>query len=165
MFQNALAYVDKYSCANSSNGPPNSCTCTAGVCFITDAIFYDAIANCLAESPEYGLCDTWGTQLTNYGTMPEWDTSRVTNMAGWNTNYVGFGGKSTFNGNISNWKTSRVTNMYRMFAGATVFNQDISNWDTSQTTTMSRMFEGASAFDIDITSWNCLLYTSDAADE
>ena len=61
--------------------------------------------------------------------MPNWDTSLVTDMSGWDGNaFSGFGDRSTFDGDISNWDTSSVTTMSYMFKGASAFNQDISSW-------------------------------------
>ena len=95
-----------------------------------------------------GECTTWASG-NNYGTMPNWDTSLVTDMSGkTGTTIQGFGGKSTFNGDISKWNTERVTNMYDMFHSASAFNQDIGSWNTAQVTTMESMFNSASAFNL-----------------
>ena len=108
-----------------------------------------------------GLCTTYGLSTTNFGTMPDWDVSRVTDMRGWTGSadntythvHKGFGGKSTFNADISAWDTSSVTSMYRTFDSASAFNQDIGSWDTSQVTNMGYMFKSASAFNQNISSW------------
>ena len=42
---------------------------------ITDANFQDAINTCLSTNPEDGLCTN-----SEYGAMPDWDVSNVTNM-------------------------------------------------------------------------------------
>jgi surface protein len=93
-----------------------------------------------------------------------WNTSRVTNMAGMFKD-------SHFKGDIGKWDTSKVTTMARMFQGATAFNGDIGKWDTSKVTDMKSMFnvwwndeEGAGsycewdgcvpAFNQDIGNWN-----------
>jgi surface protein len=102
-----------------------------------------------------------------------WDTSRVTNMAGmffnarsfnqpignWDTSFVTdmsrlFSGASTFNQPIGNWNTSRVTTMSYMFSGAWSFNQPIGNWDTSRVTDMSYMFSSARSFNKPIGNWD-----------
>ena len=85
------------------HGPASSCTDGT---YLTDGQFFTAIASCLAESPVTGLCTTYGLSTTNFGTMPDWDVSRVTDMRGWTGSadntythvHKGFGGKSTFNG-------------------------------------------------------------------
>ena len=110
---------------------------------ITDANFLTAINTCLSTNPEDGLCSD-----SEYGSMPDWDVSSVTDMSN------AFEGKNTFNGDISSWDTSSVTNMYAMFAEASSFNQDISGWDTSSVTTMYEMFTYASSFNQDISSWD-----------
>ncbi len=40
-----------------------------------NATFTSAINSCKAEAPVDGLCTIYGTITTNYGTMPNWDTS------------------------------------------------------------------------------------------
>ena len=95
----------------------------------------------------------------SYGTMPNWDTSLVTDMNGWDYTAgvcLGLGCKWTFNGDISQWNTGGVTKMESMFYNASAFDQDISKWDTSQVTDMGWMFSDdvGSAFNQDIGSWN-----------
>ena len=103
-----------------------------------------------------GECIDWArSKDVWYGTMPNWDTSLVTDMSGWTGSaYQGFGGKSTFDGDISKWDTGKVTNMKDMFWQATSFNQAIGNWNTEKVTTMRAMFARASAFNQDIGDWN-----------
>merc|ERR1712070_655859 len=89
-----------------------------------------------------------------YGTMPNWDTSLVTDMSGYDGSvFQGFGDKSTFNGDISKWNTEKVTTMYDMFHSASAFNQDIGDWNTAQVKNMYGMFYQASAFNQAIGSW------------
>ena len=159
MFTSATAFQAKFTCTDAVNGPASSCTDGT---YLTDGQFFTAIASCLAESPVTGLCTTYGLSTTNFGTMPDWDVSRVTDMRGWTGSadntythvHKGFGGKSTFNADISAWDTSSVTSMYRTFDSASAFNQDIGSWDTSQVTNMGYMFKSAFAFNQDIGSWN-----------
>ena len=129
---------------------------------------------------ETGECIDWArSKDVWYGTMPNWDTSLVEDMSGYDWKcFQGFGGKSTFNGDISKWDTGKVTNMYIcfirfcvqprhwelehsasdyyefMFQSASAFNQDIGSWNTAQVTSMRAMFNSASAFNQDIGSWN-----------
>ena len=114
---------------------------------IPDASWHTFVEECLSEAPETGECTNWASG-NNYGTMPNWDTSLVTDMSGWDGNaFSGFGDRSTFNGDISNWDTSSVTTMSYMFKGASAFNQDISSWTgTAATTAQVGMFDGATAF-------------------
>jgi surface protein len=134
---------------------------------ITDANFYSAINTCLATNPVDGLCSD-----SEYGAMPDWDVSNVTDMSNafeqktdfnadisnWDVinvtdmSYM-FSKASAFNGDISNWNVSNVTNMQGMFF-TTSFNQDIGDWDVSNVTTMFGMFSFASAFNQDIGSWD-----------
>ena len=117
---------------------------------INDDNFYSAIETCLETNPVDGLCSS-----SEYGSMPDWDVSLVTDMSGWNgTSLQGFGGKSTFNGDIESWNTAQVTSMYQMFRSASAFNHDIRGWNTEKVTSMGGMFWSASAFNQDIGSWN-----------
>jgi surface protein len=124
---------------------------------ILNANFNAFIAECLAEAPIDGECTKWASKNA-FGTMPNWNTSFVTDMSGvdsydWN-NKLGFSNRVAFNGDISKWDVSSVTNMYYMFIGAFAFNQDISTWDVSEVTRMQGMFSGAASFNRDISNWD-----------
>ncbi len=111
---------------------------------LTDANFQDAINECLSTNPVDGMCT--GSQ---YGAMPDWDVSQVTNMD------RAFQGKSDFNADISSWDVSNVLTMELMFSGASSFNQDLSSWNVSQVTNMRSMFRDIGFnFNSDISSWN-----------
>ena len=78
---------------------------------INDDNFHSAIATCLGTNPVDGLCSS-----SEYGSMPDWDVSMVTDMSGWTGSaFQGFGSKSTFNGDISKWNTEKVTTMEYIF--------------------------------------------------
>ena len=81
---------------------------------ITDANFDAAIDQCLISHPVTGLCIN-----SEYGPMPDWDVSNVTDMN------VAFANRGVFNADISDWDVSNVTDMYQMFTGALSFNQPI----------------------------------------
>ncbi len=140
--------------ACSSNGGSSTDTCLAGcsigraVHYLTDVTIQSAITNCLSESPVDGLCTTYGLITTKFGTMPNWDVSRVSDLK------EAFKGYNTFNADISKWNTEKVTTMSGMFWSASAFNQDIGSWNTAQVTSMEYIFTSASAFDQDIASWN-----------
>ena len=96
---------------------------------INDSNFHSAIATCLETNPVDGLCSS-----SEYGSMPDWDVSLVTDMSGFDLYaglHQGFGQgaykapQRTFNGNITKWDTAQVTTMYYMFHYASAFNQDI----------------------------------------
>ena len=110
---------------------------------ITDANIQTAINTCLTTNPVDGLCSN-----SEYGPMPNWNVSNVTDM-----NRMFFNA-SSFNGDLSAWDVSNVTNMFGMFSGATSFNADISAWDVSKVTTMGNMFIGASSFNGDLSAWD-----------
>lgn len=83
---------------------------------ITNANFSHAITTCLSTNPVDGMCTS-----SEYGAMPNWDVSNITNM-----NYA-FANKSSFNANISNWDVGNVTKMHQMFLLCLTFNQPIGN--------------------------------------
>ena len=84
---------------------------------ITDANFYSAVVTCLETHPVTGECTE-----SEWGGMPDWDVSQVTDMS------YAFQYYENFNGDISSWDVSNVTNMSFMFFQASSFNQDISSW-------------------------------------
>jgi len=114
---------------------------------IQDSDFKNFIYYCLAEAPVDGLCTTWAND-NNQATLPDWDTSKVTDM------YDAFNSKTGFNGDISRWNTSKVTNMKYMFKDAEAFNQPIGDWDTSKVTNMGVMLMNTKAFNQPIGNWN-----------
>merc|ERR1711934_909542 len=123
---------------------------TLAVTQISDSNFHSAIETCLGTNPVDGLCSS-----SEYGSMPDWDVSLVTDMSGWTGSASqDFGDKSTFNADISKWNTEKVINMRAMFGTASAFNQDIGSWNTAQVTNMRYMFNSAFAFNQDIGSWN-----------
>ena len=73
---------------------------------ITDANFDTAINTCLSTNPGDGMCSD-----SEYGAMPDWDVSQVTDMS----NAVS--GRVDFNADISAWDVSNVTDMTWMFIG------------------------------------------------
>jgi len=148
----SFTITESFGCSSSSSqippppsppppSPPPSFTA------LTDDTFSAAITTCLDTNPVDGLCTD-----SEYGPMPDWDVSQVTNM------YSAFKSKETFNADISQWNTSSVTTMLMMFRGAAAFNQDISGWDVSSVVTMQGMFNMAdvdtSAFNQDIGGWD-----------
>ena len=50
---------------------------------INDSNFHSAIATCLGTNPVDGLCSS-----SEYGSMPDWDVSLVTDMSGLNGTYT-----------------------------------------------------------------------------
>ena len=122
---------------------------------ITDSNFHSAIETCLGTNPVDGLCSS-----SEYGSMPDWDVSLVTDMRGWDGSFQGFGNKTTFNGDIGSWNTEKVTTMDSMFSSAYAFNQDIGNWNTAQVNSMNGMFWATSAFNQDIGNWNTAQMTA-----
>ena len=102
---------------------------------IPDASWHAFVAECLAEAPVTGECTTWASGNNNYGTMPNWDTSLVTDMSGWGTAAQGFMGKPPSTATLGGGTTSSVTNMRYMLSVASAFNQDIGGWSTEKSLT------------------------------
>lgn len=122
--------------------------------------------------------DTRAQAEVQYGSISDWETSRVTDMKGlfwtkrhfnddisaWNVGNVitmnsMFADATSFNGDISAWDVGNVTDMKGMFFEARSFNQPIGGWDTSQVTDMSIMFFKARSFNQYIGGWNTLQVT------
>ena len=114
---------------------------------VTDDVFISAIEDCLDTNPVDGLCTD-----SEYGPMPDWDVSQVTNMASFGGK--GFNGQSLFNADISKWDVSSVTDMAALFGSAAAFNANISGWDTSSVVRFAYTFAGACAFDQDLSTWD-----------
>ena len=129
-----------------------ACLLTSSPDPIPDASWHTFVDKCLEEAPDTGECTAWASG-NNYGTMPNWNTSLVEDMSGYDGGFQGFGDKSTFDCDISKWNTGKVTNMGYMFHSASAFNQDIGSWNTEKVTDMRYMFDSASAFNHDISSW------------
>ena len=129
---------------------------------IPDTNWHAFVAECLEEAPVTGECTAWASG-NNYGTMPNWDTSLVTNMKGYDgddyESVRGFADQTKFNGDISKWDTSQVTSMISLFWNASDFNQDIARWDTSRAEHMDWMF-GRTAFNQDVSGWSTAKVTS-----
>ena len=165
MFYQATAFQQAFFCESVTSGPPSSCNNT-----LDDYSLDNAMTYCLAEAPVDGLCTKFGS-ARKIGTMPNWDTSLVTNMNGCTTSssYCTlplfqlsrmFNRNPSFNGDISKWDTSGVTSMQYMFQSATSFNQPIGSWDTSKVTSMYYMFGSATSFNQPIGSWDTSKVTS-----
>ena len=116
--------------------------CSTALTPITDVNFQTAISTCLSTNPVDGLCSD-----SEYGAMPDWDVSNVTDMSYAFTQIV------NFNGDISDWDVSNVTNMFWMFSITNAFNQDIGSWNVSNVTNMEVMFYQASSFNQNISNW------------
>jgi len=167
MFTGATAWLAKFVRVDGSGsvaGPPSVWQFRP----LTQGAFSQAITDCLATHPVAGLCVD-----SEYGPMPGWDVSAVTDMSkafrfksdfnadinGWDTSSVNnmgdmFWDAAAFNQPIGDWITASVTNMNNMFHKAAAFHQPIGDWNTASVTNMGYMFVGAAAFAQDITGWS-----------
>jgi uncharacterized protein (TIGR02145 family) len=118
-------------------------TCPSNLTPITDANFDQAIQTCLSTNPIDGMCSD-----SEYGAMPDWDVSQVTDMGN------AFSGRVDFNADISAWDVSNVVTMFGMFFNAYLFNQDISFWDVSNVVIMFSLLNNAQAFNQPIGDWD-----------
>jgi surface protein len=109
---------------------------------ITNVNFQNAVFDCLTTNPVDGLCNS-----SQYGPMPDWDVSQVTEMP------YALSSQDDFNGDISSWDVSSVTDMNNMFAYSGSFNRDLSSWDVSSVTNMNNMFYITGSFNQDISNW------------
>ena len=78
--------------------------------------------------------------VAQYGFIPEWDTSDVTDM-----NQI-LNKVPITDEDLSKWNTKKVTSMARMFENADQFNGDLSGFDTSNVRYFGAMFRGAVLF-------------------
>jgi surface protein len=143
----SFTITESFGCSSSSPPSPPPPSPPPSFTALTDDTFFAAIASCLDTNPVDGLC-TDG----EFGPMPDWDVSQVTDMSS------AFLGRTTFNADISQWNTSSATTTFIMFKNAAAFNQDISGWDVSSVVTMQGMFNmqnvDTSAFNQDIGGWD-----------
>ena len=137
------------NCGNTQSDSVGPFTIQTDKKTITDANFQEAVNTCLSINPIDGMCSS-----SEYGAMPNWDVSQVTNMQ------YAFEARENFNANIINWDVSNVTNMSGMFISASSFNQPLNNWDVSSVTSMAYMFYGASFFNQPLTNWDVSSVTS-----
>ena len=127
----------------------NQVSFTTQISQVTDNTFFSAISECLSTNPVDGLCSN-----SEYGAMPDWDVSQVTNM------HSAFKERNNFNADISSWDVSNVTTMEQMFYEAYDFNQSLNDWDVSNVTNMLGMFYDAFVFNGDVSSWDVSGVTS-----
>jgi surface protein len=109
---------------------------------LTDETFHNAIEECLKTNPIGGMC-----RGSEYGIMPDWDVSRVTDMS------KAFYDKWDFNGDLSKWDVKNLKNAQEMFYGADAFNADVSKWNTQNLENCQDMFHDAKSFNRSIDHW------------
>ena len=81
MLYGATGFQARYLCSDILRGPLTSCQVRPTPSPLSDSTIYDAITACLSESPIHGECITYGLLTTNFGTMPNWDIEKVTDLS------------------------------------------------------------------------------------
>lgn len=92
--------------------------------------------------------DPFNVDTFKYGTIDEWDVSKITDMAEL------FLEQEDCDPDIESWDVSSVTNFDGMFEEASSFDHDIGGWDVSKGESFESMFKSASDFDQDIGEWD-----------
>ena len=128
-------------CGNPAQRYPSTCEVQKP----NDQTFQLAVKACLEEAPVDGNCVKFGKR-SEFGVMPNWDVSEVTDMT------AAFEDQTSFNGDLSNWDTRNVKSFDRMFSGAAQFHHDISKWRAASKLSDHNMFLGAKAFK---SAWEC----------
>jgi hypothetical protein len=112
---------------------------------ITQANIYDAVSECLTESPVDGNC-----VRSRCGPISCWDTSKVNsfNNLFWN--------RIHFNGDLSRWHTEQVVDMSGTFHGCEDLSErsGVAKWDTRRLTDASDIFKLCKTFDADLGNWD-----------
>ena len=89
MFAGALAFNRKWTCETEASGPPDTCELKEPYFFnaLGNKIFHNrvelnkAVCDCLTEEPIRGICTEYARE-SEYGILPYWDVSRLTNFQG-----------------------------------------------------------------------------------
>ena len=133
------------------------------------------ISNVTEMNNMFAKCYLMTTE--DFGFLVNWDTSKVTNMAGmfshctaltaldlshWNTSNVKnisdmFAGCTALTTlNLTGWNMSKVTSLYQTFGDCKALTAlDVSNWDTSNVKTMYRTFLNCSSLTtLDVSNWD-----------
>ena len=84
MFTSATAFQAKFTCTDADTGPANSCVGPSPIPDVQAGML--SSRQCLIESSDWetGECIDWArSKDVWYGTMPNWDTSLVEDMSGY----------------------------------------------------------------------------------
>ena len=172
MFAGALAFNRKWTCETEASGPPDTCE-------LKEPYFFNALGNkmfdnrielnkavcdCLTEEPIRGICTEYARE-SEYGILPYWDVSRLTNFQGsfsadriLNAAYCSGlteQSLSRFNADFSYWNMEKAENVVGMFRGLPKFEgKGLKFWDVSSVTDMTRMFDGCDVFNEPIGLWD-----------
>ena len=148
LFENYVTNFKSYQLASLSQ---KALGVGGGNSFITDRNFYQVI-------------DLWFSNQElaeqRYGTIENWDVSRVTDMGSSfepsNEFTTGKNVVDGFNQDLSKWDVSSVTNMQEMFSNQTAFNQPLDSWNVGNGENFLYMFSGATVFNQSLNSWNMI---------
>ena len=169
MFAGALAFNRKWTCETEASGPPDTCELKEPYFFnaLGNKIFHtkydleDAVCACLAEEPIRGICTEYARE-SEYGILPYWDVSRLTNFIDiFDLNHLtGCSGVteqslSRFNPDFSYWNMEKAEDVSGMFRSLPKFEgKGLKFWDVSSVTDMTRMFDGCDVFNEPIGLWD-----------
>ena len=121
----------------------------------------NAVCACLAEEPIRGICTEYARE-SEYGILPYWDVSRLTNFIDiFDLNHLtGCSGVteqslSRFNPDFSYWNMEKAEDVSGMFRSLPKFEgKGLKFWDVSSATDMTRMFDGCDVFNEPIGLWD-----------
>ena len=169
MFAGALAFNRKWTCETEASGPPDTCelkepyffNALGNKMFSNRVELNNAVCDCLTEEPIRGICTEYARE-SEYGILPYWDVSRLTNFIDiFDLNHLtGCSGVteqslSRFNADFSYWNMEKAEDVSGMFRLLPNFEgKGLKFWDVSSVTDMTRMFDGCDVFNEPIGLWD-----------
>jgi len=176
MFAGALAFNRKWTCETEASGPPDTCELKEPYFFNalgnkmldTKGELKDAVCACLTEEPIRGICTEYARE-SEYGILPYWDVSRLTNFQGSfradrilaSCSGVTEQSLSRFNADFSYWNMEKAEDVSRMFRSLPKFEgKGLKFWDVSSVEDMRRMFDSCDEFNEPIGLWDTGSVTS-----
>ena len=172
MFAGALAFNRKWTCETEASGPPDTCelkepyffNALGNKMFSNRVELNNAVCDCLTEEPIRGICTEYARE-SEYGILPYWDVSRLTNFQGsfradriLSAPYcsgVTEQSLSRFNADFSYWNMEKAEDVSGMFRSLPKFEgKGLKFWDVSSVTDMTRMFDGCDVFNEPIGLWD-----------
>ena len=176
MFAGALAFNRKWTCETEASGPPDTCelkepyffNALGNKIFDSKADLLVAVCDCLAEEPIHGICTEY-VRESEYGILPYWDVSRVTDFVAIfsagrileTCSGVTEQSLSRFNADFSYWNMENAKDTAGMFRLLPKFEgKGLKFWDVSSVIDMARMFDRCDVFNEPIGLWDTSSVTS-----